>query len=64
MIPDHIEQAESRCERWADENVDADGIATCSCGRKFKLEEGETLSPNPYAIPVCRVCFLEACSNA
>lgn len=57
---DPIEQGEVRCERWADENVDADGVATCSCGRKFRLEDNETLSSNPYAIPVCRICFLRA----
>lgn len=64
MIPDPIESAEAQCEAWALENVDANGIAVCSCGRTFPLEHGQTLTPNPYAIPVCPVCFQEACLNA
>lgn len=56
MIPDPIERGESRCEDWYFDNVE-NGIATCSCGNTFKLGEGETLSDDPYAIPVCGECF-------
>ena len=58
-IPDPIERGEDRCESWAFENVQGD-IATCCCGNRFKLSEGETLSPDPYAIPVCGECFEKA----
>lgn len=59
MIPDPIERGEDACEAWALENV-KDDIATCCCGNEFKLSEGETLSPDPYAIPVCWECFEKA----
>lgn len=57
-IPDPIERGEMRCEDWEAENVKGD-IATCCCGRKFKLADGETVSADPYAIPVCPICFEE-----
>lgn len=53
---DPIERGEAACEQWAAENLRGD-IATCSCDREFKLEDGESLSPDPYAIPVCPICF-------
>lgn len=58
-IPDPIERGEDRCEAWAFENVRGN-VATCSCGDTFNLDEGETLSPDPYAIPVCPKCFEQA----
>lgn len=57
-LPDPVERGVARCEAWADENVDGDE-ATCGCGRTFKLEDGETISPDPYAIPICPLCFEE-----
>ncbi|MHA2047627.1 MAG: hypothetical protein ACW99G_22835 [Candidatus Thorarchaeota archaeon] len=57
-IPDPFERGEDRCENWYYENV-KNGIATCSCGKEFKFEEGQALSPDPYAIPVCPECFEE-----
>ena len=56
MIPDPIERGEARCEAWAAENMAGDSF-TCDCGNTCKLDEGETLSPDPYAIPVCGECF-------
>jgi hypothetical protein len=58
-IPDPIEIGEDRCENWAFANVEGN-IATCSCGNKFELDKGKTLSPDPYAIPVCEKCFNKA----
>lgn len=55
-LPDADERGESRVENWFHDNVRGD-IATCSCGKQFKLDEGMTLSPDPYAIPVCPDCF-------
>lgn len=58
MLPDPIERGLQRCEDWYFDNVKGD-IVTCGCGNKFKLEEGEIVSPDPYAIPVCESCFEE-----
>jgi len=55
-IPDPIERGESRCERWLSEAEQPDGRVKCDCGKLFNLDEGETLSPDPYAIPVCPAC--------
>lgn len=57
-IPDPIERGESLCEAWAAENLHGE-IATCQCGREFNVNEGDTVSPDPYAIPVCPTCFAE-----
>ena len=58
-LPDPIERGESACEQWADNNLIGD-IMTCFCGRQCKIDEAETLSPDPYAIPICPDCFNEA----
>lgn len=55
-IMDPIERGEARCEDWAFDNVKGD-VMTCCCGKTCKLDEAETLSPDPYAIPVCPSCF-------
>ena len=57
-LPDPIERAEGAAERWADDNIEGD-VMTCCCGKKCKLEDAETVSDNPYAIPVCPDCFEE-----
>ena len=57
-MKDFLEQLEDSAERWYFENV-KNGIAKCSCGNTFNIEEGETVSANPYAIPVCPKCFEE-----
>lgn len=57
-LPDPLERGEARIERWAAENLCGD-IATCLCGREFNIEDGQTLSPDPFAIPVCPTCFDE-----
>lgn len=56
MIPDPIERGEARCEAWAAENVRGN-VATCQCGNEFNLRDAQTISPDPYAIPVCPECF-------
>jgi len=55
-IPDPIEIGEARVDNWYFDNV-KNGIATCCCGNEFKFEDGETVSADPYAIPVCPECF-------
>jgi len=54
-IPDHIERMESVAEDWAFRNIKGSKFL-CGCGKWCELNDAETLSPNPYAIPVCREC--------
>ena len=61
-MKDPIERGESCCEQWADENVVGD-VMTCSCGNTCLLGDAETLSPDPYAIPICPDCFDQAMSG-
>ena len=56
---DPIERSESRIESWAQDNVDGDRFR-CSCGKWCEFMLGETLSPDPYAEPVCPECFERA----
>lgn len=58
-LPDIHERGEAKCESWEAENHIRGNIYRCSCGREFDLSEGTTLSPDPYAIPVCPKCFEE-----
>ncbi|MFW9876835.1 MAG: hypothetical protein ACFFG0_27390 [Candidatus Thorarchaeota archaeon] len=53
---DFLERQEKLCEDWEFENVKGNNFRCC-CGRWEKLENGETLSVNPYSIPVCTTCF-------
>jgi len=57
-IPDPIELREARCERWAEDNV-KDKMFKCSCGKWCDIGDGGTISPDPYAIPICCDCFEE-----
>ena len=54
-IPDLIERMEASAERWANEYIKGDEFL-CGCGKWCKITEGEPLSGNPYAIPVCKDC--------
>ncbi len=58
-IPDPIERGEARCEAWEVESVRGDSFI-CACGRWTRFVDAETLSPDPYAIPVCGQCFENA----
>lgn len=57
VLPDPIEIGEARCERW---EVAGFWLVQCCCGNMCKLSEGEPLSPDPYAIPVCPECLQKA----
>lgn len=53
-MKDLIEMLESSAEQRYAEMDQGDGMLKCSCGMIFDPnKEGGTLSPNPYAIPVC-----------
>jgi len=57
-LPDPIERMEASAERWADEHIKGN-MFKCSCGKMCKLNNGQTISSNPYASPVCDDCFEE-----
>lgn len=59
MMPDFYERGEARCENWAAENVSKNRFR-CYCGDWCDMEDGESLSTDPYAIPVCPQCFKKA----
>jgi len=61
-LPDFCERGESRCEEWEAHSVHGYTF-TCCCGNRCLLSLGETLSPDPYAIPVCPECFAKACDE-
>jgi hypothetical protein len=62
-IPDPIERAEASAERWAEENVVNYSDFLCGCGKLCPLQDGQSLSDNPYAPPVCPDCFQEWYDN-
>lgn len=60
---DYFEMREDVCEEWYFRNV-KDGVATCYCGKTFKLEDGQQGSADPYGIPICPDCFDEICHQS
>ena len=55
-MPDPMERAEASVDQWFFDNCKGD-IATCHCGEEFNLAQGFTISPDPFAIPMCEKCF-------
>lgn len=62
MIPNPIERAEASAEAAFDEISQPDDLFRCyQCDALFHAEkEGGTISPDPYAMPVCGKCHEEA----
>ena len=58
-IPDPIELAEAKASHAFNELEQPGGKFKCyQCEALFDpSDEGGTLSPDPYAMPVCGVCF-------
>jgi len=54
-LPDPIERGEARAEAWFHDNV-VHGKFQCGCGRLIPIDEGVTMSADPYAPLVCGVC--------
>ena len=58
------ESAEDAAEENYSKMLQSDGRLKCHCGNIFDSDkEGGTLSPNPYAMPVCGECFDAACRD-
>jgi hypothetical protein len=60
-MKDILENLEHYAEKRYDEMEQPDGRLKCDCGNLFNAAEGEVLSPNPYAMPVCQECFKKLC---
>lgn len=60
-LPDFLESMESAAEARMDEATAGlpDGKFRCCCGRIGDLDSANPVSANPYAMPVCDVCFGE-----
>jgi len=58
---DIIKRMERLAELEYDKMSQPGGKLKCDCGRIFDPDkEGGTVSPNPYAMPVCGECLEEA----
>ena len=62
-MKDFLENLEDAAEAAYAEMEQPDGKLKCGCGNIFRPEEGETLSPNPWAMPVCQECFDAWCQE-
>ena len=58
-IPDLIESVENAAEDWAADNIRGDEFKCPGCEKWTPMNEGETLTPNPWARPFCRKCAEE-----
>lgn len=57
-MKDIIENFEDAAESQYYNMLQSNGKLKCFCGRVFDPdEEGGTISPNPYAMPVCGECL-------
>ena len=55
-----VESKESAAEDAYFDMLQKDGRLKCGCGKLFDAEdEGGTVSPDPWAMPVCGDCFDE-----
>lgn len=65
-IPDPIERAEAAAEYQFDQLEQHGGKMRCyQCDAIFDPDkEGGTISPNPYAMPVCGKCLKEEMGGA
>lgn len=63
-LPDPIERGEMRMEDWAFENIKGDLTRCVGCERWLPSNGcWETLSPDPYSIPICGDCFEKECEK-
>ncbi len=60
-VLDPIERGEARAEANYLRMLQSDGRLKCCCGKIFDSdEEGGTVDPDPYAMPVCGECLEKA----
>lgn len=61
-IPDPVQRGEASAERAFDELSQPGGLFKCyQCDALFDPDkEGGTITPDPYAMPVCAKCYDEA----
>jgi len=60
-MKDIIENFEDAAERRFDEMTKGlpEGKFRCDCGNIEDLGNANTISANPYSVPICRKCFNE-----
>ena len=65
-LPDVLESRERAAEDQYLEATDGlpDGFFRCACGTVELESEMYFLSPDPYAMPACRVCLAELINDA
>lgn len=57
MLPDMVENLEDAAERQLDDaEYDGETVLCRTCKKRYRLEDGVTLSPDPYAFPMCPRC--------
>jgi len=56
---DIIETKEDCAEQQYAEMEQPDGRLKCFCGELFAPEDGDVLSPDPWAMPSCPKCSAE-----
>lgn len=60
-VPDPIERAEAGAEAAYYDLYQGNGMIKCyMCDNVFPEDEGEILSPDPYAMPACPSCAEKA----
>lgn len=58
MIPDPIERGETKADdMYHKMNIDGDHFKCLGCGEPCMWAEAQSLSPDPYGIPVCPKCI-------
>jgi hypothetical protein len=55
-MEDFIERKETAAEAAYGEMYLGNGMLKCFCGNVFHEDEGEVMSQDPYAMPVCPTC--------
>ena len=65
IMRDFIGNMEHAAEAKYYEMLQPDGRLKCGCGKLFNPDdEGGTVTPNPYAMPVCGECLERAMKEA
>ena len=57
-LMDPVERMEYAAEKWADGNIVGSNFR-CKCGKWCDLDNGHSVDPNPYSIPICPDCLKE-----
>jgi len=59
-VPDPIEIAEARMDRWAETHIDGDQFLCDGCGKWYPIDAGVAATPDPYSPPICSNCACQS----